>query len=64
MSRLCDFPFHGLTEDRESLRDNYVFCQAFCIKQQSNMWICKYSDMFTCKNTKNHYVCKNGQFRK
>lgn len=32
MSRPCDIPFHGLTEDRESLRDNYVFCQTFLYK--------------------------------
>lgn len=51
MSRPSDIPFHGLTEDRESLRDNYVFCQAICIKQQLNMWICRYSDMFTYKHT-------------
>ena len=56
MSRPSDIPFHGLTEDRESLRDNYVFCQAICIKQQSNMWICKYGDMFTCKHT-NKSLC-------
>lgn len=31
MSRPCDIPFHGLTEDLVSLLDSLVFCRVFYI---------------------------------